>query len=112
MNATVVTFPVSRPQARAKEQPFNIHGRLAAILEATNSLLRDGFTILDFQADALSAKPIVYLMPEPRLARMVAADQAVYYRTGQGPQGQYRVGQFDRLGVSVRWIETIDWSRA
>lgn len=112
MTATVT--PISdRLAAKPTDQDrSDINNRLAIIRKAVGILIAQGYTIVGYQDDTLMAKPAIYLMPEPRLARMAESGDAVYYRTGHGSDGPYRVGQFDVAGAAVKWIEKVDWSRA
>lgn len=79
--------------------------RFKTILDAVNSLLQDGHTILQLGSNLTFAKPVIWLASEPSLWRMIADDRAAYYCSGTDLLGAYRIGQFDRLGAAVMWIE-------
>lgn len=85
--------------------PMVIALRMKVVFWAANSLTQDGFTILHLEPNVLSAKPVIWIVNSPRLKTLIETNHAEYYRSGIDEFGHYRVGQFDRLGAAVKWIE-------
>lgn len=78
---------------------------LLNFIEAANSLLRDGYQIAEHEPEALSSKPAIWIVPCRSLLKLIDSGIAIYYRQGIDKFGPYRHGQFDRMGVAVKWIE-------
>lgn len=79
--------------------------RMLTILEAASSLLRQDYVILCLEPAAMSAKPVIWIANESRLARLADSDRALYYARGSDERGAYRIGQFEHMGCIVKWFE-------
>lgn len=104
MTATVTQL--HRP-SRPAMPPMNVHAYVHAVLDATNSLLRNDFEIVAFEAHVVAHRPVIWLKESPHLRRMVELGQASYDRTGSDDFGTYRIGVFERCGVTVQWLERV-----
>jgi hypothetical protein len=92
-------------QANQSSQHLLVASRLVSIMEAANSLLRDSFRIINLDVRSLCVKPAIWIAVESRLAGMVARDEAFYCAYGHDEVGPYRIGQFERCGCHIRWLE-------
>ncbi|MDO8931846.1 MAG: hypothetical protein Q7U97_05585 [Rhodocyclaceae bacterium] len=101
MSATVTEL---RPSAAPA---WPVHAYVASVLEAANSLMRDGFEIMAFLADAITPAPVIWVNDCSRLRNLARVGIASYERTGQDKDGPYRVGVFVRCGVTVQWLERV-----
>lgn len=101
MSATVTAL---RPPAAPV---WPVHAYVASVLEAANSLMREGNEIIAFEADIITPAPVIWLNDSPRLRNLARVGVAGYERTGQDSSGPYRVGVFTRCGVTVQWIERV-----
>jgi len=102
--ATLLTTS-STPPTDAQSGATRAQGLLLNFIAAANSLLRDGYAPAELQPEALSTKMAIWIVPCRRLLPMIESGDAFYYRQGVDSNGPYRYGQFDRLGVAVKWIE-------
>ncbi len=106
MSATVhhITALVDRNRAVS----ISVHAYVRSILEAANSLLRDGnMTIIAFQATGHPPTPTIWVHDCPYVRNLARVGLAQYERQGRDEHGAYRVGQFTRCGVFVEWIERV-----
>lgn len=103
MSAKVIAM---HPQAPLLE-PLDIPRALDAILEAANSLLREELIITAFQADIVTARPVLWIKDCSRVRNLARVGVASYDRVGHNEDGAYRVGVFERCGVTVQWMERI-----
>lgn len=87
--------------------PMAVHAYVHTILEAANSLLRNGFEIMAFQADIVTPKPVLWLKDCLHLRKLASLGQAGYDRAGTDENGPYRIGSFDRCGVTCQWLERV-----
>lgn len=98
---------LARQQSAEQSLTLRNLARLQTLVDASASLLRDGFEVLDLIPAAQTARPTLLIRPSARLAAMVERNEATYYSFGNLPEhgGAYRVGQFERCGARVLWIE-------
>ncbi|OHC68605.1 MAG: hypothetical protein A3H93_09080 [Rhodocyclales bacterium RIFCSPLOWO2_02_FULL_63_24] len=108
MTATITHLRVATPRRSAPVvPPMNVHAYVHTILEAANSLLRNDYEVIAFQADIVSKTPILWLKDCPHVRELVRVGIASYDRTGADDTGAYRVGVFSRCGVTVQWLERV-----
>jgi hypothetical protein len=108
MTATVTHLRVADAQRMPPSiPPMAVHAYLHAILEAANSLLRNDFEVVAFQADIVTRLPVLWIKDCPHTRALIRVGQASYDRTGSDATGAYRIGVFERLGVTVQWLERV-----
>lgn len=106
MSATVTHLRVANPRhAPPPVLPMHVGAYVHSILEAATALMRMGHEVMAFQADVVSAYPVLWLKDSPALRNMTRCGQASYDRTGTGDSGPYRIGVFLLHGVTVQWLE-------
>jgi hypothetical protein len=92
-------------QPNLSSQHLLVASRLIAIMDAANSLLHDNFRIVNLDVRSLCVKPAIWIAVEARLAGLVERDEAYYCAQGHDEIGPYRIGQFERCGCRVCWLE-------
>lgn len=106
MNARVLAM-----QPRTAAAPVTPHLKVGAyidmIMEAANSLMRDGLLIVGFHADVFTVAPSLWVNDCQWVRNLAARGIASYDRTGSDASGPYKVGVFERCGVTVNWIERV-----
>lgn len=108
MTATITHLRVADARrAPPPIPPMNVHAYVHTILEAANSLLRNNFEIIAFQADIVTKTPILWLKDGPHVRDMIRVGLASYDRSGSDGTGPYRIGCFERCGVTVQWLERV-----
>lgn len=80
-------------------------GQAHDLTQAIVILERDGYTVCAFGADCTRVVPVVWVVDHPRLRHLAAEGLADYAEQGTDADGDWRVGGFTRMGVSVRWFE-------
>lgn len=85
-----------------------VHAYVKNILDAANSLLRDGrLTIIAFHVSGHPPVPTIWVTDCPYVRNMARVGIASYDRQGTDALGTYRIGQFERCGVNIEWIERV-----
>lgn len=108
MTATITHLRVGDAQRMPSSiPPMAVHAYLHAILDAANSLLRNDFEVVAFQADIVSRLPILWIKDCPHTRDLIRVGQASYDRSGSDDSGTYRIGVFERCGVTVQWLERV-----
>lgn len=108
MTATVTHLRVADAQRMPPSiPPMAVHAYLHAILEAANSLMRNDLEVVAFQADIVTRLPILWIKDTPQVRNLVRCGYASYDRSGSDATGPYRIGVFERLGVTVQWLERV-----
>lgn len=103
MESNVITLRRERPAL----QPLDLRASVDAILEAASSLMREDLVILAYQGDIATHLPVLWVKDCSRLRNLARVGVASYDRTGHADDGPYRVGVFQRCGVTVQWMERI-----
>lgn len=106
MNARVIHLQ-PRTAAAPVTPHLKVHAYVSLLLEATNSLLRDGLLIVGFHADVFTVAPSLWVADCPWVRNLARVGIANYDRSGSDASGPYRVGVFERCGVTVSWIERV-----
>lgn len=107
MTATITHLHAAPRRAPPAIPPMNVHAYVHTILEAANSLLRNDYEIVAFQADIITRTPIIWLKDCPHVRDLIRVGVASYDRTGADDTGPYRIGVFARAGVTVQWLERV-----
>lgn len=106
-----IAFLAERRQAagpiRPPAPPMDVGAYAHAILEAANSLMRNGFEVVAFQADIVTRLPVLWIKDCPYTRHLISVGQANYDRTCSTDAGPYRVGCFLLHGVTVQWLERV-----
>jgi hypothetical protein len=107
MSATVHQLTAHADRASAQGSlGLAVHAYVKNILDAANSLLRDGrLTIIAFKALGHPPAPTIWVLDCPYVRNMARVGIASYDRQGSDEYGTYRIGKFERCGVNVEWIE-------
>jgi hypothetical protein len=87
--------------------PMNVPAYVHSILEAANSLLRNNFEVVAFEAAWVGLPPVIWIKDTPHTRDLARVGVASYDRSGNDENGPYRIGCFERDGVKVQWFERV-----
>lgn len=98
---------VAGPVGQRRMRPVNdiVVEQIDALGRVARELIADGHTVIGVNIEPTGGLPTVQLASSSRLAAMVEADQATYYRRQTDPLGITHTGQFQAGGVRVVWLE-------